>query len=485
MDRVVTCAQMTQAESYTVNTVGVHMLELMKRAGEGIAQEVFNVINRLKAHEVTVVCGPGNNGGDGYVCARLLHQNGMKVKVYAIGDALSENCIYQRNFYNGDYTKTLDGEIIVDCIFGTGLNSNVDGEYRDVIKAINTKKLTDNICVISVDIPSGLNGDNGKVMGVAIKADMTIAIGEYKFGHFLNDAKDYCGMVVKKDIGVIFNHATATVYFDADVKNCYPQRLQNSTKFSYGAAEIIGLDCDYKGASIMSMLAALRTGCGYVKYVTNLRENANLPLIYPQPVYYDEFDLSAQAIALGMGMGIKNATYQKIKLLLKSYEGTLIIDADGLNCLAKFGIDILKEKKTCKVILTPHAVEFARLAKVDISTVKNNPVNAATKFARELDGEQHVIVLLKGPSTIITDGVNVGIVNRGNSALAKAGSGDMLAGIIAGGCARGLFPFDGCVCGAYTMGLAAEMASEELGEYSVTAEDIINYLPKAIKYLTM
>lgn len=476
MEKVLTNSQMRAADEYTINKQGIPSRTLMRRAGEAIADEVLSALKRNGALSVLVVCGTGNNGGDGYVCAQKLTKKGVDVSVYAIGGKLSDDCDREKNNYTGKFTEKIEGGIIVDCIFGTGLSREITGLYAEIVNCINRASAF----VVSADIPSGINGDNGIVMGCAVKADMTVAIAEYKLGMFLNDGIDYCGEIVKKDIGITVPEGNYTqLPSHRDISLFYPERRRNSHKGTYGSANIIaGSDC-YIGAAALSTAAALKSGCGYVKLITSEKVKFAIAPVYPQAIYLDNIDLSSSAIAIGMGCGISVALYNKIKFILDRFNGTLIIDADGLNSLSEYGVEILKNSH-CKVIITPHVKEFSRLTGISVTDILNNPLKIASEFSEKYG----VIVLLKGAASIISDGKKNYIVKRGTTSLAKGGSGDMLSGYMCGTAARGTEAFDAAVCAAYTMGVAAEFASAENTDYCSTAEEVLKNLPNAVKSLT-
>lgn len=268
-------------------------------------------------------------------------------------------------------------------------------------------------------------------------------------------------------------------YTESEIKNFYPKRRRDTHKGTYGSANIIAGSDRYIGAAALASEAALKSGCGYVKLTSTDRVKLALAAKYPQVIYLDEPDLSSQSIALGMGMGLSEEVYLTVKRLLSGYDKTFIIDADGLNALSKYGTDILKTAN-CRVILTPHVKEFSRLSGLDVQTILSNPVEHAFKFA----AEYKVVILLKGADSIITDGNRVAVNRRGTTALAKAGSGDMLSGYMCGCAARGLDPFDAAVCAAYTLGISAEISSEQKTDYCATAKDILNNLHNAVKQLT-
>ena len=470
MQKLLSVAQMRAADEYTINTLGVPSKELMQRAGQAIAEEVAKVAS---GGDVLVVCGAGNNGGDGYVCAQQLLRRGFRVKVYPVGGRPSEECEREKFKYTGKYAQTIAGDVIVDCIFGTGLSREVSGEYAEVIRAINNS----GAYVVSADIPSGMSGDSGMPLGVAVRADRTVTLGELKLGFALSQGFELCGAVVKRDIGITLPQDNyACIYGDEDIRSFFPKRARNSHKGTFGTATLISGSAQYIGSAVLAVSAALKSGCGYVKAVCPDEVKAAIAPNYPQTVFSAECDLNSGAIAVGMGCGATQSLYDGICWLLRDYAGTLIIDADGLNALAQFGAGVLKDKK-CNVIITPHAKEFARLTGKDVAEDLAAPVSCAQRFAREYG----VTVALKGAGTVITDGGRTAINVRGCSALAKAGSGDMLSGFMCGSIARGLAPFEGAVCASYILGAASELSAGRLTEYCVTSADILSDIPAAIK----
>lgn len=471
MQKLLSVAQMRAADDYTINTLKIPSEELMRRAGLSIADEVAAVASAES--EILVVCGSGNNGGDGYVCACELLKRGFRAAVYACGGRLSADCEREKAKFGGTYAQTIGGDIIVDCIFGTGLSREVTGEYADVINAINAS----GAYVISADIPSGMSGDGGVKLGTAVRADKTVTIGELKTGFALGDGYDLCGAIVKKDIGICLNEGGyACMYGDEDIAKLFPPRPRNSHKGTFGTATLICGSRQYTGSAVLAVAAALKSGCGYVKAVCPDEVKAAIAPNYPQTVFSVQRDLSSRAIAIGMGCGASQSLHGDIESLLNEYSGTLIIDADGLNSLAQYGVEILKNKK-CGVVLTPHVKEFSRISGRSIAEILANPVSVAKQFAAGYG----VTVVLKSAGTVITDGQNTVINTRGCSALAKAGSGDMLAGFMCGSIARGLSPIEGAACAAYILGAASELAAGECSEYCVTAAEVLAKIPAAVK----
>lgn len=475
MEKILSGSQMRAADEYTIGVLGVPSRQLMLRAGAAIAEEVQKIIAEINARSVTVVCGTGNNGGDGYVCAQILHSRGVNVRVYAFDGRLSADCARERAAYAGAYTRDICGDIIVDCIFGTGLSRAVEGAYAEVISKINQS----GAYVVAADIPSGINGDNGCVLGCAVKAHLTVAIAEYKLGYVLGDGIDYCGALVKKDIGITAEGNYASVCGDGDIAKFYPARRRNSHKGSYGSANLIVGSARYVGAAALAASAALQSGCGYVRLTTAQEVKAALAAAYPQVIYLSEPDFCSDCVAIGCGCGTSQELYALIKTALSGYGGKLIIDADGLNSLAEYGVAALKDK-ACRVLITPHVKEFSRLTGCSVAEILSDPVSKAQNFALKYG----VTVLLKGAATVITDGVNTVINTRGTTALSKGGSGDLLCGLICGNAARGLSVFDAAVASSYALGVTAELCSREKTEYCVTADDLVKNFHKAVKCLT-
>lgn len=475
MERILTVEQMRAADRYTIDKLGITEEILVDRAGQALSSEISS---RYRGGRVLVCVGKGNNGADGLVCAKnLANIHGFMVKTFIVEqDSLD---IFNEKF-----------DIIVDCLFGTGLNRAVEGKFKQTIEKINDSGAV----IISCDIPSGLNGDSGLVMGVAVKANITIAIQELKIGYFLNDGVDYTGEIVVKDIGIsVWEEDFLKRLRFKDIKRFFPDRARNTHKGCFGKVAIIGGSKNYSGSVMLSLSAflALKTGVGY----SNLLIPESLYSIYAAKfpeclitpikdqdgnIVFDrenlEKILSYDSIALGMGVGVSTDIYQTIKFLLENYNGKLIIDADGLNSLAKYGIEILKNKK-CQVVLTPHIGEFLRLSKKDKIELFNDQIALAKEFAKEYN----VYLVLKSAVSIITDGENTFINTKGCSGMARAGSGDALIGVMSGLLAFNEITVESISCACYTFGFAGELAQKTLTPYSMTATDLIKGLEEAVK----
>ncbi len=467
--------QMRAADAHTINDLCVSSETLMLRAGEAIAEEVARAAKARALERIEIVCGTGNNGGDGFVAARRLKELGFDVSVYLLSGNLSGDCERERMRYDGEYSSEIEAEVVVDCIFGTGLNREVSGEAKDVVDKINSS----GAFVVSADIPSGLSGDSGQNLGSCVNADLTVAVAERKRGHYLSAGPDVCGKIVTADIGIETGEGDfVTVYEKEDLEKFFPKRKRNTNKGSYGGAYLV-CGCDkYPGAAVLSALGALSSGSGYVRVKPRGEVAPKVISNYPQAILTDDFSTSTCAL-FGCGVGVSMESYVQLTELSRAFSGPLIVDADGLNCLSKFGLSVLKSRRSA-TILTPHMREFSRLSKTEIPDILNNPISAAEYIARH----NNVILLLKDSVSIVTDGERTVLCDRGNSALAKGGSGDMLAGFLCGTIARGVNPFEACVCASDVLGIAAEKASEDLTEYCVKATDGALYIPAAIKSLS-
>lgn len=468
----------------------------MERAGQALCEQAAILASD---GEILCVCGGGNNGGDGFACARLLREMGKTVECLLIGEARSELC--KDNFTlwtkSGGVTyKEIPLEkqyaLIVDCLYGTGFHGAL--EWADLVKYIANSGAK----VLAADIPSGVNGDNGKVESVAVRADVTLAIGEKKAGLYLGDGMDFSGEVVRADIGIELPQNTAAyaqIIDEEFVKTILPKRKRNTHKGSYGKAAIVAGSERYSGAAYLSYLAelttlsCLRSGAGYTTLYLPKNLLSAFALKMPECLLKSINDggmyafneetmrelLAYDTVAFGTGMGVSLDVYLGVKYLLQNYTGKLILDADALNAWAEFGKEELRcicENKKCDVVLTPHIKEFSRLSGESVQNIVENGLFAPLSFAKT----HKLTVILKNAASIITDGERICLNVRGTAGQAKAGSGDVLAGVVTGLCASGLSTFNAACAGAYLTGKAAELGVEKVGEYSLLASDVIAYL---------
>ena len=476
MERILSVAEMRAADEFTIKSTGVSSEILVERAGAAVAEEITK---RFKGGRVLVCMGKGNNGADGKVIAAILSKlHGFSVSTFSAEVGFFK--IFEKKF-----------DIIIDCLFGTGLNKEITGRYKTAVEKINES----GAFIVSCDIPSGINGDNGKVMGVAVKANLTVAIQEFKLGHFLNQGIDYSGKVVAKDIGIsVWTENCAERVTDRDAALMFPERPRNIHKGSSPKVLIMGGSKQYSGSVLLSYaaLCAYKTGAGYAAVAVpdclfNVVAGINPEcIIHSLPCDGDKliFDENAlkllleyDAIAFGMGATTSEETYKILSYIIKNYTGRLLIDADGINSLAVFGKEVLKSaERKCSIVLTPHIGEFCRISGKDKEEVLENPIAVAKDFAKEY----RVTVLLKNAVSVITDG-NVAVINTtGNNGMAKAGSGDVLSGFTAGLLTRDDEPIMCVAVAAYLFGKAGDLALKAQNEYAMTATDIVANLYKAI-----
>ena len=482
MEKVVDILTMRSSDQAKIKEVG--STNLMYEAGKKL----------YESHEyngkVGIVCGSGNNAGDGYVLARFLPnaiilRTTKKISddaLFFFKDLKNEVIYIDENYRFNGY------DIIVDCIFGTGFNKEVDEPYKSIINNINNS----GAYIISCDIPSGLNGNSG-VADTCIKANKTVSIGYLKYGLLLNDAKNYTGSIINNNIGINLVGDCGYLIDKIDIKDIFKKRNENSNKKTFGYTAIIGGSKEYSGAIKLSNLSysALRSGCGIAKlYIPKSISDSIRPYALESIIvdiddcngkmkFTSEFkNLSnMDSICIGMGLGESDSYKDILQYILDTYKCPIIIDADGLNTLSKMQDYKLGEN----VVLTPHLKEFSRLINKPISDIKEHLVEYSFEFSKE---NNNCILLLKGPTTIITNGKKIYLVNRGTVGMSTAGSGDVLSGILAGILAYSNNDLLLSVAaGAYVNGLAGELGVEELNEISLIARDTIINIPKAIKLI--
>ena len=482
------------------------LAELMDNAAQGLFKAVtkaaykVSLKNGKSANSILILAGKGNNGGDGLVCARLLKEAGFDVSVLLVfGEPATDlsKAAYKRldgvNIINGFDNKSLLrlplADITVDCIFGTGFK----GELRESVKPLFSFIRQSSAYMIACDIPSGCNADTGLCDELAIKADMTVTFHKPKLGMALSPTREHCGEVVVYDIGIEPECEETELYlyepYERQIAEMLPSRPVGAHKGSFGRVLIIAGSENYYGAAAMAANAALRCGTGIVQLAApksvisalagNMYECTYLP--------YDEGDgtdkleaavKAASAVLIGCGMGVSEHTRQTLDYVIKNAECPLIIDADGLNCLAE-NTDML----TCRegeTILTPHIGELARLCGVDRDTAANE----RPTLAKELTRKYGAVVAAKSAGTLIS-GKNgyMFISNYGNTALSKGGSGDMLAGMTASFAAQQAAPTDAALLGCYVLGRSAEILCADMSERGVLARDILTQIPKTLKQL--
>ncbi|MBL6985798.1 MAG: NAD(P)H-hydrate dehydratase [Methylobacter sp.] len=475
-------AQVRELDRIAIQDRGISGFELMSRAGA----EVFVLLKKHwpDARSIAVFCGSGNNAGDGYVIAKLGLDAGLEVCVYAVsdteklnGDALTAYRQYSQSdgkvlpFQTG---QSFNADVLVDALLGTGLDRPVTGLYADAIQAINAHSSP----VIAVDIPSGLNADTGNVMGCAVKAACTMTFIGLKQGLLTGQAAEYCGEICYMDLGVpddVFAEIKAAAM--RVVKTPLLRRDRCAHKGSYGHVLIVGGDLGYSGAARMAGEAALRVGAGLVSIATRSEHSGLMNLGRPELMCHGVEtveQLSAllaktSVIVVGPGLGQSAWATSLFNAAIAS-EKPMVIDADGLNLLAK--APVVKSNW----ILTPHPGEAARLLNCTTSDIQRDRFAAAVSIQANYGG----VVILKGAGTLIASEHQLAVANTGNPGMASGGMGDVLAGVIAGLLAQGLSLQDAAQQGVYNHGLAADMAAEKDGERGLLASDLMPYLRQLV-----
>ena len=492
MQDILSVGEMRMSDAIAISSM-VPGMELMRRAGEGI----------FRAAEwqapVAVVCGTGNNAGDGFVTAMMLQENGIPCGIFLQEEKFTPDgkfwfgCCAAKKIPVRMWaeTESLEGfRTVVDCIFGTGFHGTAEGEAARMIRLINRS----GAYIVSADINSGLNGDSG-MAGEAVRSDLTVCIGSWQPGHFLNMAGDLMREKVCVDIGIPPKGRGMKLWEAEDVWELFPPRKHFSHKGDYGTAALIGGSLRYSGAIRLAALAGagMRSGAGIVrlcaprslceKMVPEVLEATLFPLdedngqIRFREETFREALRGTRSAAFGMGAGNTEETGKAVRYLLENYEGTLILDADGLNALAGMNCAGLEEAKG-KVILTPHPGEFSRLSGKSMEKIQNNPIPLAEEFARN----HRVTLLLKGPATVVTDGTQTVLTDRGAPGMATGGSGDVLSGVLAAvTAAHPELPVRCAAAAAWINGRAGEIAQEKMGDVSMTAGDTAAAIPEVFR----
>jgi NAD(P)H-hydrate epimerase len=507
--RLVKTSEMQEMDHLTIHEMGISGAVLMENAARGAARIFLEHFDPAPGSCAVVICGRGNNGGDGYVMARYLNRAGLRVIVLVLaklggisGDALTNlKVIRQMNLDirevsgPGEWKKICgclaDCDYIIDGILGTGLNSSVRGYYGQVIEDVNSSGKP----VMSIDIPSGLNADTGQVMGVAIRADLTVTFGFPKLGQMLFPGADLVGRLARIDIGIpdIVADRIGGRYRmiePDDFVDLLNEKRKDIHKGARGHLLILAGSIGKTGAATLAALGALRAGAGLVtlgipKSLNNILEaklteamTAPLPETGDGTLSFkakeDIYRLmeGKSALAIGPGLSTNPETSALVREIVAGCGLPMVIDADGLNALA--GDRCVMKGLDNKKILTPHPGEMGRLMGLKSSEVQIDRVGTASRFAEEYG----CFLVLKGARTLIAEpNGNIYLNPTGNPALSSGGAGDVLTGLISGFLARG-WPLIGAAnAGVYLHGLAADLLAEDMGEVGVLAGELPDLIP--------
>jgi NAD(P)H-hydrate epimerase len=511
---LVTAKEMRELDRLTIEEYGTPGYVLMERAGAGAADALLQTFPHVRGTSVLVFAGKGNNGGDGFVMARLLKKQGVKCEVVLAakkkeitGDALRNLNAFAK--MRGKITEITEpaqldvvqnklhrSGLVVDALLGTGLNAPVRGLLANLIDLINMSGLP----VAAVDIPSGLDADRGEPLGTAVQAELTVTFGYPKRGQIGDPGASYVGKLAVVDIGIAAEaiekvRPRVELLTAEEVGLLVRSRRHAAHKGDFGHLLVLAGARGKSGAALLCGGAALRVGTGLVTlggpsslnavFSSVLIEamTAPLPELPDGSFCLDENAMSQAmkgktAIAFGPGVGVSADTVGLTRWLLRQSEAPIVIDADGLNCVAT-DVGMLRNAQV-PVVLTPHPGEMARLLNTTNAAIQSNRLDVARSFATE--HKCHLI--LKGANTVIAapDG-RAWINSTGNPGMASGGMGDVLTGITGGLLAQGYPPEEACCLGVFLHGYAGDMAAEEKGEAGILARDLIERLPSGLRAL--
>lgn len=504
MEYVLNAEEMKKCDETTIREYGITSLVLMERA----ALETARIIEKRYGTDISVgvAAGSGNNGGDGIAIARILKEDGVQVEVHLIGNP--DKCTSETQQQLETARKlgiplhfgmdTFLYDVIVDAIFGIGITRAVEGKYKEVIEGINEAKVQ----VVSVDMPSGVNTDDGTVMGCAVKADITVTYAYRKMGQLLYPGATYTGEVICVPIGIpgkaLSEQKNCVVTFTPkDLR--LPVRNPAGNKGNFGKVLMIAGSRSMGGACQLAAMSAFRIGAGMVRVFTAWENRESLLRKLPEAIvdtYADNEEAGftieereklkkglqwADVIAIGPGLSTSNKAKMLLSMVLEQNEKPMVMDADALNLLAQ-NPELLQElengrKLNRQVVLTPHMGELARLLKHTVSDLQKDVLGYCRSFVRKYD----VSLVCKDARTIVTKRFKYTYLNTsGNNGMATAGSGDVLTGMIAGLMAQGMESFDAAVMGTYIHGLAGDIAKKETSAYYIMSQDIIKALGKIV-----
>ncbi|CAN5681125.1 bifunctional ADP-dependent NAD(P)H-hydrate dehydratase/NAD(P)H-hydrate epimerase [soil metagenome] len=495
MRPLLTPAQMAEADGETIKA-GTPGVVLMDRAGRAVARAVARLAGGRYGRKAVVVCGKGNNGGDGFVTARALARSGMGVRcliVYDPAATTGDPAVHLARMEAAGVhpepfaAAVLAGaDVVVDAVFGTGFRGPAGGGPGDALAALAACDAP----VVAIDIPSGVDGTTGRVEGPAARAVVTVAMGAEKLGTALAPGAAFAGRVEVADIGIAVSEAAAHLAEVTDVAAVLPHRAPDSHKRSAGAVAILGGSAGMSGAVVLAARAALRAGAGYATAGVTRSVDQAVSALLPEvlsttvvegdilgPEALDGFAPvleRATSLALGPGLGQGESQRALVTRALAGVDVPLVLDADGLNVLA--GHSEKLAGRHAPLVITPHPAEMARLLDSSVEEVQADRLGTAQAAAERLG----CVVLLKGFRTVIADPHGRAVVNpTGGPELASAGTGDVLTGIVAALLAAGLGAFEAAWAAAYLHGSAGAISAAD-GPVGVLAWDVAEALPHAL-----
>lgn len=504
--------QMKEIDRYTIETIGIPSCVLMEKAAMAIVRHVKGLCG--KNDRILAVCGYGNNGGDGIAAARILCMEGYAVELYLVGDRTHATKEMRQQLKIAKKVgikviKKITFEkygAIIDALFGIGLTRPLTGEFYAMVDAINNSGKK----VISVDMPSGISADNGKVLGIAVKADVTVTFGYQKVGCLLYPGTEYCGRVAVEDIGFAANGLTECAtrfYVEEPTQVMLPIRRADSNKGTYGKVLVIAGSKDMSGAAYFAATAAYRMGAGLVRILTARENREILQRQIPEAILttYNTLEdgISAEdiesireavawasVILIGPGLSQSVISAHLVNYVLAECKVPLVMDADALNILARLvtervpeaadvqqRMDCLAQMLPKKTILTPHKMELSRLTGIPMADLVASLIDSSATCTYN----NEIIFVKKDVRTIVSFGTTDYINVTGNDGMATAGSGDVLGGMIAGYLAQDNDPVMAAVMGCYLHGMAGDIAAKVKGARAMIASDILEEIPAVLE----
>ncbi|MFQ8664899.1 NAD(P)H-hydrate dehydratase [Anaerostipes caccae] len=476
--------EMQDVDKETIQKIGIPGLVLMERASEKIARRLMETVR--KNNRILSVAGCGNNGGDALAAARILLEEGYSVDFTVVGDLSQASAdlktqydiLARLGYEQKEEIDYEDYDWILEGLFGVGLSREVSGTYRTAVERINGSGAK----VMSVDIPSGISGDTGKVLGCAVKSDATVTFGGPKAGHLLYPGKEYAGRLYVEKIGffdsVLKKHAGGFTYDRKDLERL-PGRFADSHKGTYGKVLIIAGNETMSGAAYFSAKSALRMGSGLVKVISCEANRPILQSMLPEVLFGTYEDVKdalewCDCILFGPGMGVSERTKELLEEVLQRGTKPLLLDADGLNTVSRYGVEI---SYPAGCVLTPHLLEAARLLGISAEQVKETLADAGQRLSDRVGGT----AVLKDAATLVVSGDQPVYYNSsGNNGMATGGSGDVLSGMIVSLLGRGMECSEAAALGVYIHGLAGDHAAEIFGYNSMLASDIIESISSVL-----
>ena len=509
--KLVTAQEMKELDTQAQAAYAVPGIVLMDNAAQAVADAAHEALEEVDGEKVLLFCGGGNNGGDGFGAARWLQNYGIKVRVFVVGSALEaisgdaalELTMLQKTGVQVELLTSEDdwlvaelaaakADVIIDALLGTGFHGELQGDFLRACQLINDSGKY----VIAVDVPTGVNADNGAAAENAVRADKTVTMALVKTGLLLYPGREYCGDIELADIGLpqqlVEDYPSHKYRLTADiVRELLPLRKADAHKGDAGRIVICAGSPGYTGAAALCADAAVKAGAGLVSLYTPLSSRDVLATKLTEVMVHGLLERmpgilggsaagdvlknanAADILALGPGLGTSESTQQVVREILQKLTVPVVIDADALTALVG-NTEILTQMQAAKV-LTPHPGEMARLTGKEISEINADRVSIAAEYAKEWQA----VVVLKGAPTVIAcpDGTTY-VNSTGTSALATGGSGDVLTGIIAGLAGQEISLQEAAVCGVYLHGLTAELSGIDIG---LAAGEIAPLLPEARK----